>query len=372
VELPEVLLALVVRICVEAAVDGLRPDLTIYRAACALAALDGRACVVEDDVYRAALLALPHRRRPHPLDPPPGGTPPPSLEQIIAQHQANTAQPDESSRPGRTGNAPDEPADADHGPAAPDRLVAAAAPIPLRLPDQPRKPRPSGGNARRGVTGQGDGRGRVIGARRWDRRSSDIAPLASLLAAALATSSQPPRLTLAPRTLRQRRRRGSARRFILFVVDCSGSMGARDRMAVTKAAVLALLGDAYRARDQVALLGFRDTGALLLIKPTRDVVQAMAHLQSLPTGGRTPLGAALLEASAVARRERARTEAAQTRVVLITDGRTDQADLERGIVALSAECDDIVVVDSEDGFVRLGRARGLASKLRARYIRLVA
>jgi magnesium chelatase subunit D len=158
----------------------------------------------------------------------------------------------------------------------------------------------------------------------------------------------------------------------VFVVDCSGSMGARDRMALTKAAVLALLGDAYRSRDLVALMAFRHAGASLIIQPTRDAWQAMARLQSLPTGGRTPLGDALLEASAVARRERARVEAAKTRVVLITDGRTTQTDLSRGISALTSACDDIVVVDSEDGFVRLGRAKRLASLLRARYVQLVA
>jgi hypothetical protein len=58
--------------------------------------------------------------------------------------------------------------------------------------------------------------------------------------------------------------------------------------AVTRAAVLALLGDAYRARDLVALMDFREMGASLLIKQTGDVVLALARLQSLPTGGRTP------------------------------------------------------------------------------------
>ena len=80
-DLAEALLALAVRICLEAGVDGLRPDITIYRAACALAALDGRKRVVEDDVYRAALLALGHRRRPHPLDTPPSSRR--SLDELI-------------------------------------------------------------------------------------------------------------------------------------------------------------------------------------------------------------------------------------------------------------------------------------------------
>jgi magnesium chelatase subunit D len=372
VEMPEALLALTVRICLEASVDGLRPDLTIYRAACALAAFDGRSRVLEDDIYRAALLALAHRRRPHPLEPPPGGAPPPSLEQIIAQHKADGAHAEESSAPDRMGDADDDLADLDGGSPALDRLVAPGAPVHLHLPDPQRGPRRSGESSRRGATAQGDRRGRVIGARDWDRRSSDIAPLASVLAAALTKPRQLPPVAIGPRNLRQRRRRVSARRFILFVVDCSGSMGARERMAVTKAAILALLGEAYRARDLVALMGFRDAGALLLLKPTRDVLRAMTCLQSLPTGGRTPLAAGLLEASAVARRERARSDSAETRVVLITDGRGDQADLAPGIAALTAVSDDIVVVDSEQGFVRLGRARSLASSLRAHYVRLVA
>jgi hypothetical protein len=42
-------------------------------------------------------------------------------------------------------------------------------------------------------------------------------------------------------------------------------------------------------------------------------------------------------------------------VVLITDARTPQADLSRGVAALTRACDDIRVIDTEDGFVRLGR-----------------
>ncbi|MBV9359347.1 MAG: VWA domain-containing protein [Chloroflexi bacterium] len=402
VEMSEALLALTVRVCVEATVDGLRADLTIYRAARALAALEERPRVVEDDIYRAALLALPHRRRPHPLGPPPSGGAPRSLEEIIAEHRADSERGDEprnaaesdgvasaSDRkggasppqvPDRTESSTDDLSSPDRGTAAPDRLVSASAPIPLRLPEPPRGRPGATRTDRRSAAGPADGRGRVIGTGTWDHRSSDIAPLASTLAAALAPA-QPetvagahatPRLVMLPRHLRQRRRRASAQRFVLFVVDCSGSMGARDRMAITKGAILALLADAYRGRNLVALMTFRHAGASLLIKPTRDVVRAMDRLQTLPTGGRTPLGAALLEAAALVRRERARTNAAETRVVLITDGRTDQMDVSRGILALTAECDDIVVIDSEHGFVRLGRARALASLLGAQYVRLVA
>ena len=181
VDMPERLLALAVQICVEARVDGLRPDLTVYRAAIALAALDGRAQVVEDDVYRAALLALEHRRRPHPLDTPPSGgpTPPRSLEEIIEQHRSAEAQRDEDGDappdPGTApsndtqGDAGDELDTPDGGAPAPDRVVAplASAPSPLRLPEAPRRPRSSTAAGRRGPTSAGP-RGRVIGTSAWD------------------------------------------------------------------------------------------------------------------------------------------------------------------------------------------------------------
>jgi magnesium chelatase subunit D len=209
----------------------------------------------------------------------------------------------------------------------------------------------------------------VIGSRAWDTGALDLAPLATVLAAARSGHLS---AGLDVADLRQRRRRAPERRLVLVVVDCSGSMGARDRMAVTKAAILGLLGDAYRHRDLVALMSFRDRGSSLLVGPTRAVAQAVASLHDLPTGGRTPLGQALRDAAAVVRREDARLQVTGTCVVLVTDGRGEAQDLDAGADALTGCGPDIVVVDTETGFVQLGRARRLADRLAARYIRLAA
>jgi magnesium chelatase subunit D len=95
VRLPDELLERVAAVCAAFAVDGLRGDIVTAKTAVALAAWAGRGVVELADVRRAALLALPHRRRRGPMDapgldeeeldrilgsdpePPPGGGPPP-------------------------------------------------------------------------------------------------------------------------------------------------------------------------------------------------------------------------------------------------------------------------------------------------------
>ncbi|MGZ4489089.1 MAG: hypothetical protein ACXVW1_14245, partial [Nocardioides sp.] len=51
-------------------VDGLRADIVTARTAVAHAAWTGRSSVTKADIRRAALLALPHRRRRNPFDAP--------------------------------------------------------------------------------------------------------------------------------------------------------------------------------------------------------------------------------------------------------------------------------------------------------------
>ncbi|TMC24655.1 MAG: magnesium chelatase ATPase subunit I, partial [Chloroflexi bacterium] len=63
VVVPESLLGLIAHLCIQLKVEGLRADMTIYKAATALAALEGRLLVTEQDVRRVATMALSHRLR---------------------------------------------------------------------------------------------------------------------------------------------------------------------------------------------------------------------------------------------------------------------------------------------------------------------
>ncbi|MDP9023591.1 MAG: ATP-binding protein, partial [Actinomycetota bacterium] len=70
VTLPERELDRAVRVCAAFDVDGLRADIVVAKAARAIAAWESRGEVNRDDVRRAALLALPHRRRRQPFEAP--------------------------------------------------------------------------------------------------------------------------------------------------------------------------------------------------------------------------------------------------------------------------------------------------------------
>ncbi len=168
--------------------------------------------------------------------------------------------------------------------------------------------------------------------------------------------------------LRQAVREGREGNLVLFVVDASGSMAARQRMGAVKGAVLSLLLDAYQRRDKVGLVTFRGAGAELALPPTSSVDTGAARLAVLPTGGRTPLAAGLLRAHEVLRVERLRDPSRRPLLVLVTDGRATGgvepvATAARAARLLAASHVASVVVDCESGPVRLGLAGALAREL---------
>ncbi|MGQ9671137.1 MAG: hypothetical protein ACUVWY_13395 [Desulfosoma sp.] len=67
-------------------------------------------------------------------------------------------------------------------------------------------------------------------------------------------------------------------------------------MVATKGAIMSLLLDAYRMRDRIDMVVFRKSDAEILLLPTNSVSVASRLLQTLPTGGRTPLSAGLVKA----------------------------------------------------------------------------
>jgi magnesium chelatase subunit D len=165
-----------------------------------------------------------------------------------------------------------------------------------------------------------------------------------------------------PGHLREHVRAGREGVFLCLVVDASGSMGARRRLARVKGALLAVLREAYARRDRVAVIVFRDSAAELLIAPGAPLERAAEALRGLPTGGRTPLAAGLDAAERLIRRETGRDAGRRAIAVVLTDGRVaDSAGaVPRAAARLGRAADAVHVIDTEDGAVRLGLAGAVA------------
>ncbi|MFF8649083.1 putative cobaltochelatase [Streptomyces griseoluteus] len=371
--------------CAAFEVDGMRADIVMARTATALAAWDGRSDVLAEDVRQAALLALPHRRRRNPFDAP--GLDEDKLDRTLEESAGDDDDPDPDGPGGGGQPSPEEgpqggdagaqagtgedgkdgepqPAAGGAGEQAPAR---AAEPFRTKALTVPGVGAGAAGRRSRARTE----RGRTTGALRPRGALTKLHLAATVRAAAphqRARGRSGPGLVLRRDDLRQAAREGREGNLVLFVVDASGSMAARQRMSAVKGAVLSLLLDAYQRRDKVGLVTFRGTAAEAALPPTSSVDAAAARLESLPTGGRTPLAAGLLKAHDVLRVERLRDPSRRALLVVVTDGRATGgpepvALAGRAARLLGAESVASVVVDCESGPVRLGLAGRLAEEL---------
>ncbi|HEU5157820.1 MAG TPA: putative cobaltochelatase [Streptosporangiaceae bacterium] len=414
VALTEAALRQITAVCAAFEVDGLRADLVTARAAIALAAWHGRAAVTADDVRVAARLALPHRRRRDPFDAP--GLDERRLDEILDEH-ADAEPPPDGPGGGAPGDGAAEPAPPPPGdPAAADQADQADQADRADRADQVDQAAGQVGGTD-GTATQGTGTDRPdgepvpaarpyrprlftvpgVGAGAPGRRSKARTPYghtsgarpgarglhlpATLRAAAPHQRSRGrsgPGLVLRAEDLREPLRDGRESNLVLFVVDASGSMAARQRMRAVKGAVLSLLLDAYQRRDKIGLVTFRGSSADLALPPTSSVEAGARRLAALPTGGRTPLTAGLLRAADVLRVERLRDPARRSLVVVVTDGRATYGPQPWAAAALlrrTAEQPGAVggggvVVDCESGPVRLGLATRLGHALGADVVRL--
>ncbi len=386
VQMPEGLLTLISQLCTELGVASLRADIVLYKTALTLAALAGRPTVTAADVRRAAALALVHRRA-QPFDSP--GLPADALDELMQQAPApapdaapqppapasSPAQPSEepsltadNGAPENDGTPPAAPQEAapeqvfGAGPAAPTRPIAVEAPPPTA---------PVAGLA----TGQ---RGASVPAARGqyvravpDRAPSELAIEATVRQAVLR---DPAAAQITRDDLHQKVRSSKTGTFLLLVVDASGSMSASRRMEAVKATVLSLLTDAYQQRDTVGVIAFRGVEAQVLLAPTRSVEVAEQALRALPTGGRTPLPHALqLAAQLLDRAEQ------PPLLVLLSDGKANvplpgggdpSQQTQQLANQLRARAIPTLVLDTDSGYLRLGKAAELATALGAQYLPL--
>ena len=165
----------------------------------------------------------------------------------------------------------------------------------------------------------------------------------------------------------------------MFLVDASGSMGARKRMVAVKGAVFSLLKESYQNRDKVGLISFRKDKAEILLPFTKSVDFAYKKLKEMPTGGTTPLAAAILKAHLETKKEQRLNPGEKCYVVLTTDGRANSSvtggdaltDAMNIAATVGKDGSAIwIVVDTGIGYPHLDNALHLSERLNGIYLRL--
>jgi magnesium chelatase subunit D len=361
-------LATVTSICAEQLLDGIRGDLAIIRTARALAAWEGKSEIAAEHIRRAAELALPHRLRRRA----------PARRAATRAAQSNDTQAPIQRKGDSTST---EPAVADESQSMPPLRKASSESGATRAA----LAAPSFGTVNlvtdlidrdspgRRETGSGASR-RALRATPYDETGT-LAINETLTAAAVRGKRVGEQgVTFSTTDLMQHDRKGPGRSHVLFMVDASASMATRRRLELAKAAALGLLQSNYENRDEVALLVFRGEGTDLIVPFTNDVRGVEEALGNVPTGGRTPLARALIEATGLLESRE------KSLLVIFTDGRAnvsvaDGDPWEESLAAcgpLNRACAGAVVVDCEPGPILLGRARRLAAELHAEYIPLNA
>ena len=377
---------------------GNHAEIYLIEAARALAALAGRAFVMPMDVEEAAEFVLVHRmsRPQEEQQPPPDNTnvpeqgnsdvpddaqdPLPPQDEGAADERQEPMQGDEQQNASQ--DETDDASPSEDSPRADeeDRISAPLEGVMARLSLLSMTMRAQGGKSgKRDIlqTHTADGRGLRTEMPRAGRRP-DLALSATLRAAAphqrVRQGSQA--VVIHPEDVRVWVRAKRTAANILFLVDASGSMGARERMRMVKGAILSLLQEAYQKRDRVGLIAFRRDRAETLLPMTRSVELAEKQLRELPTGGRTPLAEGLAHALQMLH-ELERRGGGKNVLVLVTDGRANAKEGDAGVRRTLRAAEEIagtqalgIVLDTERAVPRVGIAPDIARRMDARYYTL--
>lgn len=412
VKISETVFKLTADIVNKAYCAGNRAELVMIETARALAALAGRQNINIDDIKEAAELALPHRKREKPNDPQEPQQNDQSDEAPEEQPEENQqddqedeqndagddsedqSQPEASESP-ETGADETDDNDADDAdkeesepPEQPDlnelldQIDAIGRTFMIKnlnikaVDHKKRK-----GEGKRIKTKTDAKKGQYIKSAIPRNKINDLAFDATLRAAApyqRVREDNGLALIIKTEDLREKLREKRTGSTIVFVVDASGSMGAKKRMETVKGAVVSLLTDAYQKRDRVGLVSFRKKDAEVLLNITRSVDMAEKCLRDLPTGGKTPLAAGLLKGYQVIKNEQRKNKDLLPILVLVSDGRTNAAlmagdpftEAQEMGRRIAGEGIQTIVVDTEVEFIKLGLAKQLAAAMGARYYRI--
>jgi len=380
-------LRLIASTCIDLGVKTHRAEIVITRTAKTIAAFDGRTEVNQEDVKKAMELALAHRMRSRPFEPPTLNKE--RLEKSMSQkqheHQHQDQKPEQQKKNEQQPQEPDDQKDTNQTQAAKpqEQVFEIGTPIDVRAITMPRK---RDRIARRKTSGRRmntlalRNRGRYL-RQKMPQEGKDIAIDATIRAAApyQRIRSGPNAIIVKDEDIREKERVGKTSAVVLFVVDASGSMGANQRMESAKGAVPSLLMDSYQKRDKIGMIAFKGKEAEIILPPCTSVDLALGRLRELPTGGKTPLSAGLSRGLQLLQGELRKDEESKLMMVLISDGRANEGmggKIKDELMAISERIKHLgihtIVIDSEvvdSSFLdmRLGYCHQIADQCQGKY-----
>ena len=406
VSVSDELLAVAAELSLRVSADGMRGDLALINAAYSLASLNGRDEVTRKDIEEAAMIALAHRRnysqdpqddqnRQENQNPQDNDADDNSSDDNRNDSPDDGNRNDNGSNPddrGNDGNSCDNPEDnssednrQDFSQMLEDMMFEIGEQfrvIDYLDGDKKRIRRTASRMGRRAMVESMDSTGRYARSRIPDGYVKDIAFDATVRAAApyqKIRDHSNMSIAIEKQDIRQKVRERRSGCTILFLVDASGSLGVRKRMSAVKGAVLSMLKDSYVKRDRIGMMAFRRDSAELILPPTKSVEYSYHKLEELPTGGKTPLGEALVTVSEYMTSYVRSHKGEMCYVVLITDGRANvpvsqgaDANEEAEKIASDISVPQLgwIVIDASAGYIRFDNARRLAEKLEGTYLRL--
>ncbi|MHC1631949.1 MAG: putative cobaltochelatase [Methanotrichaceae archaeon] len=342
------LLRSVASVCVDLGVKTHRAEIVITRTAKTIASFEGRTEVTYDDVKKAMKLALPHRMRSRPFEPPTLNEE--QLEQKLKEHQKEknkngeeeeereeqqkreeqeeqqehqndeTTQQDTSHEDENSGKSSEEKLENERVFEIGDTIDVRRIELPRRKDKTPR--RKTSGRRMNSLSLRNSGR---YIRHRLPQKGEDIALDATIRAAAPYQKARncSNAVCIKGQDIREKERVRKVSAVVLFVVDASGSMGSIRRMESAKGAILSMLMDSYQKRDKIGMVAFKGNDAELLFPPSTSVDLAMKCLSELPTGGKTPLSAGLSKGLRTLQTEIRKDDETKPILVLISDGRAN-------------------------------------------------
>lgn len=397
----------IAQLCADLKIDGHRGELTLMRAARALAAFEGRRAVTDNHVKQVSAMSLRHRLRRDALDETATSE---QIEQAVDEvfprpapskpSSGNGGDVHDRNEPGKTSKQDRrQRASASGSTSRPTTADAPSAPAvegksgELRLDEHLKNPDRSDKSKRQSRRSSGakmalaQGRGRYTRAVSYRSAGARIAIDATLRAlvgmdSSLKNGSLSPVNTQALRYKLLKHKQGT---LFVFAIDASGSMAA-NRIARAKSTILKLLRKSYLNRDSVAIVSFHGTTANVDLPPSRSILRARRVLDSLRMGGSTPLGLGLV--TTIELLELVGNKFGERVVLLFTDGRSNvplrrggmnlrafrrvkiESELRELSMGLTRTRARVVVVDTQKEFESSEETRALAKILHAQFIKL--